>query len=149
MTLTGWKQGVELISQAVETAFVPIMKTVISGVEVDLLFGRINQTEAGDKLDIEKDEILRGVDDASQRSLNGAYFYIQDIFGVNLHGLGPRVTDMILNLVPDVTTFRTTLRAIRLWAKRTSRSRRALLIVQAEGSTRTYLVSLVVWPGHS
>lgn len=50
----------------------PIMKTVISGVEVDLLFGRINQQEAGDKLDIEKDEILRGVDDASQRSLNGA-----------------------------------------------------------------------------
>lgn len=49
----------------------PIMKTVISGVEVDLLFGRINQSEAGDKLDIEKDEILRGVDDASQRSLNG------------------------------------------------------------------------------
>jgi poly(A) polymerase len=47
------------------------MKTVISGVEVDLLFARINQPEAGDALDIEKDEILKGVDDASQRSLNG------------------------------------------------------------------------------
>jgi poly(A) polymerase len=47
------------------------MKTVISGVEVDLLFARVNLPEAGDKLDIEKDEILRGVDDASQRSLNG------------------------------------------------------------------------------
>ena len=31
---------------------------------------------------------------------------------------GPRVTDMILNLVPDVATFRTALRTIRLWAKR-------------------------------
>lgn len=61
------------MNQAVESAFVPIMKTVISGVEVDLLFGRINQSEAGDKLDIEKDEILRGVDDASQRSLNGPF----------------------------------------------------------------------------
>lgn len=59
------------------------MKTVISGVEVDLLFARVNLPEvrrdpwwcadlqAGDKLDLEKDEILRGVDDASQRSLNG------------------------------------------------------------------------------
>lgn len=57
--------------QAVESAFVPVMKTVISGVEVDLLFARVNLPEAGDQLDIEKDEILRGVDDASQRSLNG------------------------------------------------------------------------------
>ena len=47
------------------------MKTVISGVEVDLLFARVNLPEAGDALDIEKDENLKGVDDASQRSLNG------------------------------------------------------------------------------
>jgi len=60
--------------QAVESAFVPVMKTVISGVEVDLLFARVNLPEAGDLLDIEKDEILRGVDDASQRSLNGELF---------------------------------------------------------------------------
>ncbi len=33
--------------------------------------------------------------------------------------VGPRVTDMILNLVPDVANFRTALRTIRLWAKRT------------------------------
>ena len=59
--------------QAVESAFVPVMKCVISGVEVDLLFARVNLPEAGDKLDIEKDEILRGVDDASQRSLNGTW----------------------------------------------------------------------------
>lgn len=32
--------------------------------------------------------------------------------------LGPRVTDMILNLVPDVGVYRTALRAIRLWAKK-------------------------------
>jgi poly(A) polymerase len=49
------------------------MKTVISGVEVDLLFARVNLPEAGDALDIEKDEILKGVDDASQRSLNGKH----------------------------------------------------------------------------
>ncbi|XAO22401.1 hypothetical protein I312_101171 [Cryptococcus bacillisporus CA1280] len=94
--LRAWPAVTEI--SAVESAFVPVMKTVISGVEVDLLFARVNLPEAGDLLDIEKDEILRGVDDASQRS--------------------PRVTDMILNLVPDVATFRTALRTIRLWAKR-------------------------------
>ncbi|WVN87609.1 uncharacterized protein L203_102792 [Cryptococcus depauperatus CBS 7841] len=97
--LRAWPEVTEIT--AVTGAFVPVMKTVISGVEVDLLFARVNLPEAGDSLDIEKDEILRGVDDASQRSLNG-----------------PRVTDMILNLVPDVTTFRTALRSIRLWARR-------------------------------
>lgn len=97
--LRAWPAVTEI--SAVESAFVPVMKTVISGVEVDLLFARVNLAEAGDKLDIEKDEILRSVDDASQRSLNG-----------------PRVTDMILNLVPDVATFRTALRTIRLWAKK-------------------------------
>ena len=51
------------------------MKTVISGVEVDLLFARVNLPEAGDALDIEKDEILKGVDDASQRSLNGQLYW--------------------------------------------------------------------------
>jgi poly(A) polymerase Pap1 len=54
------------------------MKTVISGVEVDLLFARVNLPEAGDALDIEKDEILKGVDDASQRSLNGKLYRIRD-----------------------------------------------------------------------
>ncbi|KAK4685893.1 poly(A) polymerase, partial [Tremellales sp. Uapishka_1] len=114
--LREWPAVTEI--SAVPSAFVPIIKTVISGVEVDLLFARVNLPEvsavnlqdigdidagskAGDKLDIEKDEILRGVDEASQRSLNG-----------------PRVTDMILNLVPDVAVFRTALRTIRLWAKR-------------------------------
>jgi poly(A) polymerase Pap1 len=67
--LRDWPAVTEI--SAVESAFVPVMKTVISGVEVDLLFARVNLAEAGDKLDIEKDEILRGVDDASQRSLNG------------------------------------------------------------------------------
>jgi poly(A) polymerase len=92
------------------------MKTVISGVEVDLLFARVNLPEAGDKLEIEKDEILRGVDDASQRSLNG--MPRKTHWASAADESGPRVTDMILNLVPDVDTFRTALRTIRLWAKR-------------------------------
>ena len=71
LTLSSLAELMHWVRQAVESAFVPVMKTVISGVEVDLLFARVNLAETGDKLDIEKDEILRGVDDASQRSLNG------------------------------------------------------------------------------
>ena len=70
-----------------ESAFVPVMKTVISGVEVDLLFARVNLAEAGDKLDIEKDEILRGVDDASQRSLNGRLSFSQDVSSLTVYTL--------------------------------------------------------------
>ena len=33
--------------QAVPSAFVPVMKTVISGVEVDLLFARVNLPQVG------------------------------------------------------------------------------------------------------
>lgn len=36
-----------LILQAVPSAFVPVMKTVISGVEVDLLFARVNFPQVG------------------------------------------------------------------------------------------------------
>lgn len=80
--LEDWPAVTEI--SAVESAFVPVMKTVISGVEVDLLFARVNLAEAGDKLDIERDEILRGVDDASQRSLNGELAFACILSGRNL-----------------------------------------------------------------
>lgn len=36
----------------------------------------------------------------------------------NLSGLGSRVTDQILRLVPNVEVFRVALRCIKLWAQR-------------------------------
>ena len=52
-------------------------------------------------MDLTDDRILVGADERNARSLNGS-----------------RVTDSMLNLVPDVETFRDTLRAIKIWAKR-------------------------------
>lgn len=50
---------------------------------------------------------------------------------------------MILNLVPNVATFRTTLRAIRLWAKSTSQILSELEADEQKGeSTPTFSVSL-------
>lgn len=43
--LRAWSEVTEL--SAVPTAFVPIMKAVISGVEVDFLFARVNLTTVG------------------------------------------------------------------------------------------------------
>ena len=53
--------------------------------------------------DLRDDHLLKNLDQKCVRSLNGC-----------------RVTDEILRLVPNVETFRLALRAIKLWAKRTS-----------------------------
>lgn len=86
---------------AVADAYVPIIKFEYAGVEIDLLCACLQMSSIPDKLDILDDSILRNVDDSTQRSINGV-----------------RVTDAILRLVPNIPHFRTTLRAIKLWAKK-------------------------------
>jgi len=86
---------------AVPDAYAPVMKFEFNGVELDLLFCQLPQSTISPKFSIFDSSNLRNMDQKSVRSLNGA-----------------RVTDMILELVPNVDTFRTTLRAIRYWAKR-------------------------------
>lgn len=88
----------------VETAFVPIIKLEYWGISIDLIFSRIatlKQFPPPGELDLKYNEYLRGLDDAELRSLNGT-----------------RVTEEILNLVPEPSTFRLALRAIKLWAQR-------------------------------
>jgi poly(A) polymerase len=85
----------------VKEAFVPVIKMVFDDVDIDLLFARVSFTNVGDDVvNLLDDNILRNCDKESIRSLNGC-----------------RVTDIILKLVPNDQSFRTTLRCIKLWAK--------------------------------
>jgi poly(A) polymerase len=88
---------------AVEDAFVPVMSFDYRGVSIDLLFARLAQNIVPKDLDILDDNILIGLDEATEKSLNG-----------------PRVTNMIFKLVGEKTfvNFLIVLRCIRKWAKR-------------------------------
>lgn len=95
----------ELVS--VEDAFVPIMSFDFRGasglnVSIDLLFARMAENSVAKDIDILDDKILSGLDEATEKSLNG-----------------PRVTNMIFKLVGEKTfpNFLIVLRCIRKWAK--------------------------------
>ena len=86
---------------AVTDAFVPIIKFEYSGISIDLIFSRIIQKQIAENQELKDSGLLRGLDEAELRSLNGT-----------------RVTDEILSLVPEQATFKLALRAIKLWAQR-------------------------------
>ncbi|XP_064623945.1 poly(A) polymerase type 3-like [Lineus longissimus] len=87
--------------RAVEEAFVPVIKMVFDGIELDMLFARLALQKIPDNQDLRDETLLKNLDQKCVRSLNGC-----------------RVTDEILHLVPNKESFRMTLRAIKLWAKR-------------------------------
>lgn len=87
--------------QSVPEAYVPIIRCIISGVEIDLLMARLALPTVPDDLELRDDSLLKNLDERCVRSLGGS-----------------RVTDEILRLVPDVPVFRDALRTIKLWAKR-------------------------------
>lgn len=92
--------GAEYV-RAVEEAFVPVIKTKVDGIELDILFARLSLRTIPPDQDLSNSELLRGLEPASVRSLNGC-----------------RVTDDILHLVPNHEAFRLALRAIKMWAKK-------------------------------
>lgn len=85
----------------VPDAYVPIIKFELSGISIDLIFARLELTSVPANLTLKDTNILRGLEERDLRSLNGT-----------------RVTDEILELVPEHITFRTALRGIKLWAQR-------------------------------
>ena len=87
----------------VPDAFVPIIKFKWDSISIDLIFGRLALPRIPMDLELADSSILKGLDEACLKSLNG-----------------PRVTDEILRLVPNSSVFKHALRAVKLWAKSTS-----------------------------
>mmetsp|Transcript_7392 Transcript_7392/g.15206 ORF Transcript_7392/g.15206 Transcript_7392/m.15206 type:complete len:836 (+) Transcript_7392:35-2542(+) len=88
----------------VENAAVPILTFDWEGINIDLLFARLNASSVPPNFDIDDDMVLSGVDSATEKSLNG-----------------PRVTNLIAALVSGTPeryqTFLTVVRLVRKWAK--------------------------------
>mmetsp|Transcript_57478 Transcript_57478/g.171484 ORF Transcript_57478/g.171484 Transcript_57478/m.171484 type:complete len:875 (-) Transcript_57478:148-2772(-) len=88
----------------VEGAAVPILTFDWEGVNIDLLFARLNSSSVPPTLDIDNDAVLDGVDSATEKSLNG-----------------PRVTNLIAALASGTPeryrTFLAVVRCVRKWAK--------------------------------
>lgn len=86
---------------SLERSYVPVIKMKVDGkIAVDLLFVALNVDSVPETLNVLDDQLLRGLDEPSVRSINGV-----------------RVTERILQLVPDEDRFRATLIAIKHWAR--------------------------------
>ena len=77
---------------AVPEAYVPVIKLVFLGVDIDLLYARLATNSVPERIDMTDDSIVQGLDEKSVLALNGA-----------------RVTDSLLSLVPNREEFRTVL----------------------------------------
>lgn len=94
----------ELITSFVEVpdAFVPIIKLEYDGVDIDLIFASLpSQSSIPRDFSLLDQNVLRGLGDQTIRSVNGV-----------------RTAKELIDLVPQPTTFRHALRAIKVWANK-------------------------------
>jgi poly(A) polymerase len=83
-------------------AYTPIITLKYSGIDIDLLYGRVaSASQIPKDMSMLDMNLLRGLTDPEVRCLNGV-----------------RTADEILNLVPQAAVFRVALRVIKLWASR-------------------------------
>jgi poly(A) polymerase len=92
-------EGVDSIL-AVPEAFTPVLKFTIDSQAIDMVFAAPSLPFLPVSLDILDPRVLRGMDEASVRSING-----------------PRVAEWILRLVPNIDHFCAALRVIKYWAR--------------------------------
>lgn len=85
----------------VRAARVPLIKFYFHQVQIDLLFSRLAYPTIPKEIDLTANTILRNLDNESMLSINGC-----------------RVADQTLKLIPNVESFRTCLRIIKIWGKR-------------------------------
>ncbi|GLD95102.1 hypothetical protein PINS_up003727 [Pythium insidiosum] len=86
---------------AIEGAIVPILTFDYEEINIDLQIAILPRNTIPDNLNILDDNILAGVDTATEKSLNG-----------------PRVTELMIKLTPNRDSFISVLRIVRRWAKR-------------------------------
>ncbi|OWZ17971.1 Poly(A) polymerase [Phytophthora megakarya] len=85
----------------VPNAYVPLISLSFLGVRMDLLFARLPISSVEANQNIDSDHMLVGVHETSMKALNA-----------------PRVSSMLLCLVPKRREYRIVLRAVRSWARR-------------------------------
>ncbi|GMF60743.1 unnamed protein product [Phytophthora fragariaefolia] len=85
----------------VPNAYVPLISLSFLGVRLDLLFARLPVSSVEPNQNIDSDHMLVGVHETSMKALNA-----------------PRVSSMLLCLVPRRREYRIVLRAVRAWARR-------------------------------
>ncbi|XP_044330103.1 nuclear poly(A) polymerase 4 [Triticum aestivum] len=87
--------------QPLPDAHFPAMKFKLHGISINLLYANVSLAVVPSDLDISQNSVLYGVDEVNLLSLSEC-----------------RVADQILDLVPNIENFRTTLRCVKYWAKR-------------------------------
>lgn len=70
--------------RALPDAYVPVLKLDIKGVDIDMTFAQLPLAEVPAQLDLQRNELLAGMDEKSMLSINGC-----------------RVTDRLVQLVTD------------------------------------------------